>query len=391
MNFAVASTESQLKDWSTGQTGTERLCADVFRLDGFVDIDPQAPFGGPDGGKDLLCSKDDVTYVAAVYFPKGQVTFSHIKRKFSDDLKKSLKYGRKGFIFFSNQHLTPGERTKLELISSKAGKLCLIYHRERIRVALDSPQGFGLRLAHLRIPLSPEEQFAYFTSSKDDVATALFVQARAIEKLSDKITRLGSLQMDIAATTVAAVASAVRGEGVDLSRMLSKAAEQFLDPTEENVSASLSSPLIRLIHRLIMPEGQIAGRYRATQVWLSDPTGILREPYEPPSWDQVPLLMDQLVKEWNESVPAVSTGSGDEKIAAVARFFWSLLSIHPFVDGNGRLARQLLAIQCRDLFGLREDILLEKGSPYYRALRKADQDDLSDLEELIGLAVGMAA
>src|SRR4051812_43577842 len=98
MQIAVPSTETELLNWPHGQTSAERLAASILRLDGFDGIDPQAPFGGPDSGKDILCSKEGQTFVAAVYFPKGQKPFATISKKFREDLSSSLKHGRDGFI-----------------------------------------------------------------------------------------------------------------------------------------------------------------------------------------------------------------------------------------------------------------------------------------------------
>jgi len=109
-------------------------------------------------------------------------------------LDSSLKHKRDGFIFMTNQHLTPGERTELEKAAASAGKRCLILHREYLRVILDSPSGYGLRLRHLQIPLSMEEQFAYFASTNENTALALTEHTRAIDRLSNRIERIAKAQ-----------------------------------------------------------------------------------------------------------------------------------------------------------------------------------------------------
>ncbi len=58
-DFPRPSTEPRLREWRTGQAGAERLGAAILHLDGFEDIDPQAPLGGPDDRKDILCRKGD--------------------------------------------------------------------------------------------------------------------------------------------------------------------------------------------------------------------------------------------------------------------------------------------------------------------------------------------
>ena len=52
----------------------------------FEDIDPQAPLGGGDGGKDILCSKSNTKYVAGVFFAQGDKYYSQVEKKFLIDL-----------------------------------------------------------------------------------------------------------------------------------------------------------------------------------------------------------------------------------------------------------------------------------------------------------------
>lgn len=387
MEIAVPSTETELINWSHGQTGAERLAASILRLEGFEGIDPQAPYGGPDGGKDILCTKDGQSFVGAAYFPKGQQKTKDIEKKFTADLKASLKHKRDGFIFITNQHLTPTERAGLENKASAAGKLCIIYYRERLRIALDSPAGYGLRLQHLGIAMRPEEQFAYFASSENAVAKALERQSAAIERLTDRIQSLGAMQLEVAAHTVNATEMLLRGEKPDVPRMLSEAAEKVSLPRTGFISEDLGPPLIQLVHRLVVPGTQIAGRLRTTQVWLMDPTGQLDAVFEPPPWEQIPQLLAALTQEWRTRFPAIASGDRDEKIFESARFFHGLLEIHPFVDGNGRTARALLAAIIRDLFPSNDDIVIQKGPEYYRALRLADAADFSELALLISAAI----
>ena len=79
-------TELRLSFWRDGSTNAERLAAASLRLSGYEEIDPQSPLGGPDGRKDILCTKGGLTWVGAVYFPNGPTRFSAIKKKFQADL-----------------------------------------------------------------------------------------------------------------------------------------------------------------------------------------------------------------------------------------------------------------------------------------------------------------
>jgi hypothetical protein len=104
-------------------------------------------------------------FVAACDFATDDIPFANTRKKFAEDLDGALKYKRDGFIFMTNQKLTPGARTDFERRASTKGFRCLIYAREHLRVVLDSPQGYGLLLRHLGVGVSFEEQAAYFAAS----------------------------------------------------------------------------------------------------------------------------------------------------------------------------------------------------------------------------------
>jgi len=141
------STESELRDWRDGQTNAERMCAAILAIDGYTDIDPQAPLGGPDDKKDILARRSGHRFVAAVFFPSTHQNFASIRRKFVEDREGVARHQADGFVFMVNQPLTLGERQQLEDLGGPRDEL---YHLERLRHALDSPQGYGLRLEYLR-------------------------------------------------------------------------------------------------------------------------------------------------------------------------------------------------------------------------------------------------
>ena len=106
-------------------------------------------------------------------------------------------------------------------------------------------------------------------------------------------------------------------------------------------------------------DSQYAGRYRDIQVRISGSS------HTPPEAIQLPQLMEQFAKKrlfYVEGHPVEQ--------AALAHF--DFVSIHPFVDGNGRTARLLMNL-----------VLLKNGFPpavilkndrkkYYDCLKKAD-------------------
>jgi ribosomal protein L32 len=174
----------RLRDWDKGQSESERLAARLLSIEGYEDIDPSHPLGGPDGGKDVLCKKDGRSCVVAVYFPRGQQEFRDTANKFDADLAKVKAQSAAGFVFFTNQELTLSERAKLE--DSADSIVADIYHLERIASCLDTPRGYGLRLEFLSIEMTKEEQVSFFNDRdqvlyeiRDNVASLIEKRSKA--------------------------------------------------------------------------------------------------------------------------------------------------------------------------------------------------------------------
>jgi Fic family protein len=133
----------------------------------------------------------------------------------------------------------------------------------------------------------------------------------------------------------------------------------------------------RQLHALVMAriDDENAGQYRRLPVRIA---GAAHEP--PPAWD-VPAQM----ADWAGWLAAQEAHAGPVELAAVAHH--RLVSIHPFLDGNGRTARLVMNL-----------ILLRAGYPpaiiarasraqYYRALAAADRGNEAALANLVGRAV----
>lgn len=113
------------------------------------------------------------------------------------------------------------------------------------------------------------------------------------------------------------------GHGTAYDFMLELARQPDMDITEDT---------IKKLHRLFYQkvDADHAGSYRTIQVYISGTE------YVPPSPDDVPLLMKELVNKLNSSRSAV------HPIELAAMAHKCLVDIHPFVDGNGRTARLLM-------------------------------------------------
>jgi Fic family protein len=114
-----------------------------------------------------------------------------------------------------------------------------------------------------------------------------------------------------------------------------------------------------------------AGCYRHEQVYITGTKHI------PPNWREVPDRMKLVIKELN------SIKSGCDAIESAARLHRLIVWIHPFIDGNGRLARLLTNLRLMRA-GFPPIILQKKiRLTYYSALEKADENDLKPLTMLI--------
>jgi len=105
--------EYSISHWAWGHTRSEQMCAHFLTLEGYEEVEPQAPHGGPDGGKDIVFAHALGKGIAACYFPQSPSSISEIKKKFNSDLRKAKKNGVKCFIFFTGQRVTLIQRTEM--------------------------------------------------------------------------------------------------------------------------------------------------------------------------------------------------------------------------------------------------------------------------------------
>lgn len=137
---------------------------------------------------------------------------------------------------------------------------------------------------------------------------------------------------------------------------------------------SIDHVTIQQIHEAVMA-GIIedAGKYRTRNVRI---TGASKAP---PDWSKVVKLMDELI--------GIIARSKKHPVETAPFLHHRFVEIHPFIDGNGRVARLLTNLY-----------LISKGYPpmvlkkedrgkYYRFLRAADAGNLSPFANFIAKAV----
>lgn len=142
---------------------------------------------------------------------------------------------------------------------------------------------------------------------------------------------------------------------------------------EQNKKNTISEHLIRQIHSLVVKEADkgIAGVYRNGDVFISG------SDHTPPSGFRVPEEMNTLVKwikkeRYNYHIIELS-----------ALIHHKLVAIHPFWDGNGRVARIIMNILIIQAGYPMTIILKNDRRRYYRVLSEADKGNYKNLCEFL--------
>ncbi len=116
-----------------------------------------------------------------------------------------------------------------------------------------------------------------------------------------------------------------------------------------------------------------AGKYRTKNVRITGATKA------PPDWSKVVKLMDELIEK--------ITKSKKNPVETSAFLHHRFVEIHPFIDGNGRVARLLT-----NLYLIAQGyppivLKTEDRGKYYRFLREADAGNLAPFTNFIAKAV----
>lgn len=155
---------------------------------------------------------------------------------------------------------------------------------------------------------------------------------------------------------------------------------EFIDEEAKKKIEKITEPLIKKLHRLIvnkiLPEDQ-AGEYRLKQVIIrNSQTGEVT--FRPPPPLEVPYLMREFCYWLNSQTqdelhPVLKAGIAHHEF----------VRIHPFIDGNGRIARILATLilllggyDIRRFFSL-EEYYDKDAVTYYENLQKASAGDMT--------------
>ena len=144
-------------------------------------------------------------------------------------------------------------------------------------------------------------------------------------------------------------------------------------------NGSLDERALRELHSILLGRDfDYAGELRDVAVRVGgtrlEPHGAIHVPAPAEVRDQLTAILEA----WTRAVTDGQECSPEEWLERIVRFHAGLLAVHPFFDGNGLLARVLLALQTEKHLGTR--VVLPRRDPaYFSALRNASEGDIADL------------
>jgi Fic family protein len=126
--------------------------------------------------------------------------------------------------------------------------------------------------------------------------------------------------------------------------------------------ADLDEKLILNLHLILL---KTIPRYEAyAGVWRPVNVYIRGSKYDFPQWKEIPKLMSNLIKWYKENKEKM------HPVELAAKFHVQFVTIHPFADGNGRMARLLLNYILQQSSFPFTDIPFSKRSEYFETQEK---------------------
>jgi hypothetical protein len=126
----LSQTHRGLEDFDN-QHDFERMAADILNGLGYSHVEPMAPLGGPDGGRDILFKDGEAPGLAFVTLNKN------IRDKFKADLAKQSD-GAGLIALFCNVDVSPATKLAFAKDAISKGFRMEIFDLERLRSLLDS-------------------------------------------------------------------------------------------------------------------------------------------------------------------------------------------------------------------------------------------------------------
>jgi Fic family protein len=153
----------------------------------------------------------------------------------------------------------------------------------------------------------------------------------------------------------------------------------FLEELAKNIETPITENDIRQIHYLVLTgiNQDNAGRYRTI------PVEIGGSAFKPPSPEHILSEMSEFDKWLSEASSPGSLFSQDEAVLVASAAHTWFVTIHPFIDGNGRVARLLMNLLFMRYGFPIAVITREDRARYYDALELSQSSDLTGFVSLV--------
>ncbi|MBU1197290.1 Fic family protein [Candidatus Micrarchaeota archaeon] len=151
--------------------------------------------------------------------------------------------------------------------------------------------------------------------------------------------------------------------------------EKMANRKKEVVEADVLSLHAAVLDKIDSPN---AGFYRHEQVYIQGSKLTL------PNWRKVPEMMKTVFGEFKARKTRI------EAVYSAVKIHYETVRIHPFVDGNGRLARLLMNLRLMRAGFPPMVLRREERRAYYSALEKADKGDFRPISMLVAKDVEAA-
>lgn len=215
-----------------------------------------------------------------------------------------------------------------------------------------------------------------FSLQDEAVLTSMALEVIKSSEIEGEILNLSQVRSSLAKRLGFDITTSVA-----VSRYIEGVVEMMLDATQ-NYSAPMTDDRLFGWHNVLFPSGMSGlykidvGKYRTGEMQVvSGAMGREKVHYEAPAPERVPGEMARFIAWLNEDNPAL-----DPVLKAGIAHLW-FVSIHPFDDGNGRIARAITEmLLCRAdgtgkrFYSMSNQINLEKNK-YYDVLEKTQRGD----------------